>query len=383
VGYFYEQRGADWGYNLGTHHSNIWMVWHYARGTELGRLVIEEERGFAEWLAYNAVPEPDGSGFTLNRGIETRQKKPFLDSLSLRRGQEAQGQRLIGSEVELARAFLPTREEVARDTASRRAQLERSWPRTAELEPGSFSTFSPYAFLHRTHGSWYPTEAERQVAQKSLPSSKPPFVHQRMDSRQPVVFTYVRQPAYYAAFNSGLRLTPQQRYGIGLVWHPQAGSVLQSQTASREAAWGTAAAEGAEVYEADTLTAEFALDGAPMAAQPGKRDLPRGALQIRYPLADRGEKTLRFEEQEIVVSVQHAGTFREQIPLLVSGDDSLRVEPTSVSLTRGGKNVSVSFDESAVAEAVATGLSVGPRRVVTLVLRCRDRLTYRLGFSAR
>lgn len=69
--------------------------------------------------------------------------------------------------------------------------------------------------------------------------------------------------------------------------------------------------------------------------------------------------------------------------MLVSGDDSLKVQPTLVSLTRGGKNVAVRFDEGALPEAVETGLFVGPRRVVALVLRSRDHLTYRLDFSAK
>jgi hypothetical protein len=60
----------------------------------------------------------------------------------------------------------------------------------------------------------------------------------------------------------------------------------------------------------------------------------------------------------------------------------LKVEPALVSLTRAGTKLSVRLDQGAVAAAVETGLPVGPRRVVTLVLRARDRLTYRLGFSA-
>jgi hypothetical protein len=369
AGYFYERRGPDWGYNLGTHHSNLWMTWHYTRGTELGRLVVESERRFVEWLAYNAVPEPDDSGFVLNRGIETRQQRAFLDRLALRRGQEGQGQRLIASEVELARVFLPTREEVARDRAQRRA----------EREPAALRDYSPYAFLHRAQGSWYPSESERQAARRSLPCLQRPFIHQRMDSREPVVFTYVRQPAYYAAFNSGRQLAPQQRYGLGLAWTPGAGAVVQSQTGTTQAAWGTGVGEEG-VYEAGTLEAEFRSNGSVVAPSAGNHDLPSGLLEVRYRLGSRGEKTVRFEEESIRVSVDHEGAFREQIPLLLREGESVALQPAGATLTRAGRSVAVRYDEGTRAEVVETGIAMGPRRVVTVVLRARDRLRYALVF---
>jgi hypothetical protein len=40
AGYFYERGGPDWGYNLGTHHSNLHVAWHYARGTDLEPIFI-------------------------------------------------------------------------------------------------------------------------------------------------------------------------------------------------------------------------------------------------------------------------------------------------------------------------------------------------------
>jgi hypothetical protein len=383
AGYFYERGGPDWGYNLGTHHSNVWMTWHYARGSEVGRLVIEDERRFAEWLAYNAVPEPDGSGFVLNRGIETRQRRAFLDSGILRRGQESQGQRLMGAEAGQARAFLPTRDEAAQDVAQRRAELVKAWPKVRELEVGTFSAFSPYAFLHRAQGTWYPSEAERQAALRTLPCHRSPFVHQRMDSREPVVFTYVRQPAYYAAFNSGRQLNPQQRYGIGLLWAPEAGAVLQSQTGTTAAVWGTAKGDAAEVYEAGTLNAEFGTGGRAVTPRPGNHDLPPGILAVRYGLGDRGTKTLRFQERRIEVSVRHAGAFREQIPLLLAAGESVRLLPGRASLSRGGKGVAVRFDKGVQAQATQTGLSVGALRVVTLALHARDTLEYSLEVPGR
>jgi hypothetical protein len=381
AGYFYEARGPDWGYNLGTHHSNLLMAWHYTRGTPLGKVLVAEERKFVDWLAYNALREPDGSGFTLNRAIETRQRRPFIDAADLSRSQVDQGQRLIASEVSQARAFAPTRTEIARDSGRRRAELERNWRKSGDLPVGEFRAFSPYSFLHRSHVKWYPTEAQRTAAFSQLPYQRPRFVHQRMDDRQRLVFTFVRQPAYYVAFNSGTKLTSQQRYGIGLIWEPQMGSVLQSQTGTTNAAWGTALGQNENVFEADSLQAEFSLAGRVFSPLAGNRDLPSGTLTIKYNFSDQGEKILTFGEQGLTVFVDHSSPFREQIPLLVGNDDKLKVVSGELTLVRGGRALSIKFDPQAQFETIETGLKVGARRVVTLVLRTRNMLTYRMTFS--
>jgi len=381
AGYFYEARGPDWGYNLGTHHSNMLMAWHYLRGTDLGSLLVAEEQRFVEWLAYNAVREPDGSGFTLNRGIETRQRKPFLDSADSNRGQVDQGQRLLASEVVLARAFAPTRAEISRDTQQRRAELERKWRDATSLPVGDFRAFSPYAFLHRTHVKWYPTEAQRMAAIRLLPYQRQQFTHQRMDDRERLVFTFVRQPDYYAIFNSGPHLTTQQRYGLGLIWNQQMGSVVQSQTGTTNAAWGTMFGQNQSVFEVDTLNAEFSLDGKSFSPLPGKRDLPRGVLSVKYTFSDQGEKVLTFAPQQLTIDVNHSGLLREQIPLLVGTGDQLKIAPGKVTLTRGSKTFLISFDPQVRAEKLETDLTVGPRKVVTVTLHSRDNLVYRLSFS--
>jgi hypothetical protein len=78
AGYFYERDGADWGYSLSTHHSNLHVAWHYARGTAFEPLILDEVRRFYDWMSWNAVIEPDGSGFVLNRAVETRQRRPWV-----------------------------------------------------------------------------------------------------------------------------------------------------------------------------------------------------------------------------------------------------------------------------------------------------------------
>ena len=50
AGYWYERHGCDWIYTLRTHHGNMAMAWHYARGTDWAQPFIESEARWAEWL---------------------------------------------------------------------------------------------------------------------------------------------------------------------------------------------------------------------------------------------------------------------------------------------------------------------------------------------
>jgi len=355
AGYYYEIDGPDFRYDLFTHHTNVHMAWHYARGTDLGRILADQERRWFEWLAWNAVPERDWSGWTLNRAVETRSRLGFIP------GKDTP----ISEVVPEARPFATSREQLKREIAAERRKLESSWPDVEPLEPGGYS---PYAFLHRDHITWYPSEAQREEARRRLPYfARKEFAHQLMDDRHPLVFTYVRRPAYYAAFNCGRQLARQQRYGLGLLWSEAAGAVLQSQTNSATAAWGTAA-EGAELaYEAGNLDAVFRVAGKTVEPKPGSADLPPGTLTITYALGASGEKTLEFADDGIVVSVRHAGEFTEFVPLLQAG-------------VEGTAGFSLSYEPPATASKVPTANEIGPRKVVVWRLKAKDALVYRLRF---
>jgi hypothetical protein len=282
AGYFYEADGPDWSYNLNTHHSNLNMAWHYARGTPAADAFVAEMRAFYDWLSYNAVLEPDGSGYVLNRAVETRRQVAFLPPFEASLHSTGVSQAIRGTplaeHVEAARPFVPSREELQQQRDLLRARLENDWPELPPLTDG-FSTYSPYQFLHRGQYEWHPTAAQKAEAKTRLPYlARTSFIHQRTDGRHPVVYTYVRQPGYYAAFNSGKQITAQQRYGMGLIWTPQAGGLLQSQTGSNEAAWGTQAEGAKQVYEAASITARFTADGQPVESEPGCRDLAGSTL---------------------------------------------------------------------------------------------------------
>jgi hypothetical protein len=388
AGYFYEADGPDWSYNLGTHHSNLWIAWHYARGTDLEPRLVEETRRFYDWLSYNAVREPDGSGYALNRSIETRKQVALLpdanqpDTDPRRLAGAGRRETPLAEKVELARAFVPSREAAARSIAAVRADMEKGWPHVLPLERGS-STYSPYAFLHRAHCRWRPAEAEQQAAIARLPYLvRGRFIHQRVDSRSPIVYTYVRRPSYYAAFTSGRLIRLQQRYGLGLVWSPTVGAVLQSQTGSRVAAWGTLSEGQQQVYESRSLEAEFRVDGTPVAVSVGCHDLPEGPLEVRYPLEKRGEKRITFGEDRISVSVQHQGAFVELVPLLVGPADKLKTTSDAVRLLGDTRRLVLRWTGAAKCRIAPQSYQPGRKSLQVVRIAADSALTYTIDLGA-
>ena len=387
-GFPYENDGPDWSYNLGTHASNQRMARHYTRPAThpMHDGLVDEERRFHEWLSYNAVPVPGGrgddetAGFVLNRAVETRGSVGFA---GLRESNFA-------DELEIVRAFAPTGEEVAARRAATRAQVERLWPKVAPLEVGEFRAYSPYEFLHREHRPTHPSAAEREAARAKLPYFKAEsFNHQRVDGRrnpQPT-YTFVRRPSYYAAFNSGNQKSAQ-RLGLGLLWNPQLGALIQSQTGSDDHAWGTRsggaddeADEGGDLYEAGSIVAHFFRAGEAMTPQLGNRDLPAGDLSAAYDLTPRGKKQVRFFDDRIEVRVTHPGDFREHIPVLLLPDDRL-ITKGAITLRRGEGSMVVQPADAVRMTVEKSESRIGPYRVSSVHLHAKDQLQYTIRVSA-
>jgi hypothetical protein len=383
AGYPFENDGSDWSYNLGTHASNQRMVRFYTRGKPgaFGAQSLDEERRFFEWVAYNAVPVPgSATGFVLNRAIECR------GDVAYRGGIESN----FADELEVVRAFAPTDEEVAARRAKCRRELERTWPSVEPLRVGDFRAFPPYDFLHREHHATHPTAAQREAARKLLPYfARETFTHQRVDGRRDPAptYTFLRRPTYYAAFNSGNQRN-NQRLGLGLLWNPQLGALIQSQTGSAQHAWGThhtIASDGddrGDLYEAHDVVADFTAGGEAVRPSVGVRDLPAGDVVIGYALgAAGGRKEVRFFADRIEVHVTHPGEFREQIPLLLLPDDTLSTDGT-VTLRRGTGALRIEPAGAAGVTRVDDDKGrVGPYRMSSVHLAAKDQLAYTIRVS--
>lgn len=368
AGYFYEANGPDFGYSLGTHHTNLDVSWNYLRDTPAAQYLVEMESRWAEWLSYNALREPDGSTFVLNRGVETRQRHALFNRLDTP----------IAERVPLTRAFATSQAELAGLRARERAALVANWPRVPDLPVGGSGAFSPYAFLSRTHRKWYPTEEQRAGATKLLPYvARNRFTHQRADDRRPIVFTYLRRPGYYACLNTGSLITAQERLGLGALWLPGEGTVLQSQTGSADAAWGTLLPDGAGVHEAASIPATFTVDGKETKPQTGTRDLPAGDVVATYALGGTGRKSITFSDAGITVSVQRPGAIAEIIPLLVAPVESLGVSEHGFRLSGPGASLALECPTARLSTR-HTATTVGNRRLVVVVLEGKDRVEYSL-----
>ncbi|MGH9600246.1 MAG: hypothetical protein ACRD27_10310, partial [Terracidiphilus sp.] len=293
-GYMYEHDGPDLGYTLNTHHENLRMAYNYWRHNAFGAILVEEEDRFGRWLSYNALPEPGQDFYVLNRSIETRQKHAIYPPIDTP----------LADRCIIMRAFATSPELRAQQFHDAREQLDANWPKVAPLEIGEFETYGPYRFLQRSNYDWHPTAEQMREARKLVrPLAEENFVEQMKDTREPIVFTYIRRPGYYAAFASAPQpISAQQRLGLTFVWTPSKGVLLQSQTSGRETAWGTAldaSADNSLPVEANGLDAEY-------------RD---GGAAVRYPLPGGGQKSLEFAEDRIRVTVERTGAIVERVPV--------------------------------------------------------------------
>ncbi len=370
AGFLYEDHSVDWGYTTGTHHSNIHMAWEYADRAGMDYSWLEEEtRHWGEWFSYNALPEPDFSYFALNCALEGRQNMQGFSSLYAP----------FAKHIPVFRAYLPNTFELEELRAQHRKTIARTYPAVEPLREG-FSTFGPYAFLHRNHFSWYPSAEQQLAARESLPMlAREHFIHQRVDNRWPLEVTFIRRPGYYAVFNAGEARNNVQTFGLGLLWHPLTGSVLQSQTRmSGSAAWGVRI-EDSLVQEKTLSEVQYVLDGNAWLPQTGNTDLPDGELEIHYQLPDRGEKFLRFEDDRILVVVNPGGSFVEQIPVLVPRGMSLEITEAMIRVPQsGGKNLVIRGEGILSVETDSSARWIGDKQVVTLLLSGQRRFAYSL-----
>jgi hypothetical protein len=365
VGYHYERAGCDWAYTMRTHRNNMRHLWHYIRGGELADLITQMEKPWMDWLSYNAVLEPGGDYFTLNKAIETRRHQPGFDHWDSP----------VVETVPMTRAFHRSREDMDRDYASAREELQETWPSVGELELYSPSIF----FGHTAQENWCPTSVERNQAQMKLPYVvHDRFNHLRMDNRFAVHHTFVRRPNYYAIFNAGEIIYETQRHGVGLVWHPVMGSLIQTQ--SRETGpWGTA--NNGNVYEVDSFQTLIKADGKTFCPTPGKHDLPDGEVVFEYALGSAGKKMVRFGEDQIEVTVEHTGAFVEHLPLLIREGDDLDSSGGQLRLRRAGGLMMIVCGSEAEIAMHSTDVSHGPFELRRVEIGAQDYLKYSIGFE--
>jgi hypothetical protein len=303
-GYMYEADGPDLGSALNVHHENLRMAYHYWRGTHFGDILIEEENLFGKWLAYNLLPEPSQPFWIANSGIDTRQQHAIFQAVDTP----------LADRSVIMRAFATVPDHRVEQVKDVRARMEEVWPRIEPPRAGESQWPSPSHFLAREYDDWRPTAEQITEAGKMLrPLNEDSFVEQMRDTREPIVFTYLRRPNYYAAFASAANLiSKQQRLGLTLVWSPVNGVILQSQAGGTETAWGTSLGD-ALPFEASGIEAHLGDDNA----------------TITYPLPGTGSKTINFAADRIHVTVEASGEIVEHLPVF---DPKMVFSPAEYSM---------------------------------------------------
>ena len=370
VGFFYENNGPDWSYNLGTHHSNLRMCWFYTRGTELGEIFAEEERLFVDWLSYNAVYDPVSKGFWLNKQVETRQ------SLGFWRGYPAGSSDTSGTFIReaapLTLPFLPTQEEKQKWITTTRDELKTTLPEVPPLQLRNFYAFSPYRFLHRRHSTSLPSREEKEQAMRLLPYlAKESFTQQRCDSRVKTCFTFIRRPAYYLIFNSGARSTAQQCFGLGLLWTPTEGVILQSQRHPAPV-WGTKPEGREKTVECDPFFPTFFAGNKEFQPTAGIQNLNDEPFRVQYEWEQQGRKVLECSDTAIKTTVDCSGRFVEYFPLFFAPDTAYRLDRSQFLSGR----TRLSFTGALTTQVKETDLTVGEKKLFLLEVSAQDRLEY-------
>lgn len=369
AGYYYEADGPDFGYTMSTHNYNSRQAWPFLRGTALEKPFLNKEAAWYEWLSYNATPEPDRTGYALNRGIESRQSHADFTTHDTP----------LAEFIPVARAYAESVEEKQARVVRERAALVANWPRVAPLEPGTMWTYSPYAFLMRRVQEWRPTTAQRDEARAQLPMlARDRFLHQRTDPRVGASFTFVRRPSYYACFAGGKTATKQQTYGLTLLWNPVLGAVLQSQSRSAETAWGVRQAGEEEPVESERIAVRYTVNGKSVKVSENPVDLPNGELSVRYAVGGGGEKTVTFGESNVTVSIRSSKAFVEQIPLLVPDGGRLNLIEGKATLQTQRGDVVIHFDPATKAKVAKSKVKMLSKTVEVVTLQAEGSLTYRI-----
>jgi autotransporter-associated beta strand protein len=375
AGFHYEAGAVDWAYTVGTHGSNLNIAWDLLRGSTYQQDIIDEASDWYQFASYNLIRSADGASYLTNMGVAARlTQRVFEPSVTYS----------LSEFVPEARILNRTAAEENARIINQRASLASSWGNWGTLNTSSSSSFPPTPFEALDRVAWRPTVQQRTDAVNALPYlADDQFIQQNVDSRRPLQFTYVRNPSYYAAMNTGSVVASQQRYGLGAIWNPAMGAVFQTQSGSDNAAWGTRSAGAVRVLEAATINASFAVDGIGISPTAGERRLADGTMVVTYGMGSGRSKTLTFDATGITVVVTHPGSFSEEFPILLRGSESLAVNSATgvASFSRNGTTMRITYGPGISASVINPGIaSFAGHNLRTLVVNASGSLTYRIEF---
>lgn len=313
AGFFYEESGADTNYNFEVMLPEMADAWRQSGDANL----VAMTRKYTDWLGYNLLREPDGSGWFANIAPNSRTSSKFYADVRPDPERTALNNQFVPVVPDLA-AFVSSREDLA---AARAAWAADPAPVPALVKPDT----SPRILAHAIYGERYPSRAERTAAIGRLPYHRAHFTEIRSDQGQD--FLFVRRPRFYlGGYFGARRATSLARTGLTFLWHPVAGTIVQSMNNNNHACWATVF-PGQVPDSNGPQQAEF-LGGEPYRF---RYRTPSGSVVTEVTVGDR-----------IVRSVRANAAATEQIPLVVRDSDTVALDSRGLTLTRG--RVVIRFD---------------------------------------
>ncbi|MFI6096342.1 hypothetical protein ACIA8G_12345 [Lentzea sp. NPDC051213] len=314
AGYFYEETGADTNYNFEVMLPELADAWRQSDDATL----VTMTRRYTDWLGYNLLREPDGSGWFANVAPNSRTTSKFYADVRPDPERTALNNQFVPAVPALA-AFMSSREDLA---AARATWAANPAPVPALVKPDT----SPRILAHAIYDERYPTCAARTAAIARLPYRRARFTEIRSDQGQD--FLFLRRPQFYLGGYFGTRrATTLARTGLTFLWHPVAGTVVQSMNNNNHACWATVFS--GQVPDANgPQEAEF-LGGEPYRF---RYRTPSGSVVTEVTVAaDRITRTVTANAAAV-----------EQIPLVVKDSDIVELDSRGLTLTRG--KVALRFD---------------------------------------
>jgi hypothetical protein len=328
---FYRDGTVAHRYSLEVHSEDL-VGW----GDPATRATIDRmQAGYLDWAQYNLLYDERLDGYAINTAADSRHRGwNHADELPIGSND------LWGSVIPQARAYAATREEVQRRRA---AFAEAGW--AASVEPLIAPT---WAYLDPSiirdvalKQEYHPPAAERREAIGTLrPYAGATYTEYRADSVTGQRFVFAKRPAYVVGMGFGEHVNTQygfwdnQRFGLGYLYDPRLGVVIQGQNApgpgaprtrpaEAELSWGTSwvAADGVHVDAYDQPVPAFLRDGSPIdpATVSGS-----DALEIRYVAAGSPVTKSVTLGDRLKVRVESSGEFFERIPLVLDPDDTVQ-----------------------------------------------------------
>jgi hypothetical protein len=358
-GYFYEELGWDYGYNVNVMLPEMAEI--YLR-TSNPTLVAMTEK-YVDWLGYNMLREPDGSGWLTYIATSARTNTASVDDVETDPYRAILGSHLV-PEVPALGAFFTSNEDMV---AARDAWAAESGPAPALIKPDT----SPRIIAHAPYGEALPSDRAKAAAIRQLPYLRDKeFVELRRDPGQDQDYLYVRRPSLYVGAHFGTRDTTNVRTGPGFLWHPDAGTIVHSQK-TNDACWGTVLAGGSSDADGD-LPARYMIGGRGWQgthASPGRK-----VVQVDYSTRDgvpaeaSVNTRLVINPANVIRIVRAASEAVEQIPLVLHPDDTLLFDGRTpapygqtttgnaarIVLRRGGTTIEISWGDTLPATLAST-----------------------------